>query len=156
MIDSIGQAQNDLTAKSQGNLAQAGRSDSANVSSSAIAGTSDAEKNQALNWEPCKTCAARKYKDVSTDASVSFQNPTSVAPELAAQAVSAHEQEHVRNNAIEAEREGMTARSVVQIHTAVCPECGRIYVSGGTTTTYYSSKNSMVSDSTGLLVNTTA
>jgi len=50
----------------------------------------------------------------------------------------------------------MTARSEVQIHTAICPECGRIYVSGGTTTTYYSSKQSPVSDATGLLVNKTA
>jgi len=75
---------------------------------------------------------------------------------MAAGAVRAHEQEHVRNNASKAEREDMNARSVVQIHTAVCPECGRIYVSGGTTTTYYSSKQSQISDSTGLLVNKTA
>jgi hypothetical protein len=69
--------------------------------------------------------------------------------------VRAHEQEHVTNNAKKAEDEGMNARSVVQIHTAVCPECGRIYVSGGTTTTYFSSKQSQISDSTGLLVNKT-
>jgi hypothetical protein len=50
----------------------------------------------------------------------------------------------------------MNARSVVQIHTAICPECGRIYISGGTTTTYYSSKQQdQVSDDTGLLVNLT-
>ncbi len=34
----------------------------------------------------------------------------------------------------------MKATSFVQIHSAVCPECGKIYVSGGTTTTYYSPK----------------
>jgi hypothetical protein len=70
--------------------------------------------------------------------------------------VSAHEQEHVQHNALKADRENMNARSVVQIQTSVCPECGRIYVSGGTTTTYYSSKQSQVSDSTGLMVNKTA
>lgn len=88
----------------------------------------------------CKTCAERKYQDVSTDPSVSFQTPTSLAPGTEAAAVRAHEQEHVTHNAARAEREGMTARSTVVIHTDVCPECGRPFVSGGTTTTTYSSK----------------
>jgi hypothetical protein len=79
-----------------------------------------------------------------------------VSPDLAAEAVISHEQEHVSHNAQKADREGMTARSEVQIHTAICPECGRIYVSGGTTTTHYSSKQSAASDATGLLVNKTA
>jgi len=59
---------------------------------------------------------------------------------MAAAAVRAHEQEHVSNNAQEAEKQGQKAHSTVAIHTAVCPECARIYVSGGTTTTRYSSK----------------
>ena len=58
---------------------------------------------------------------------------------MAATAVRAHEQEHVSHNADSAERQGLKARSTVAIHTAVCPECGRIYVSGGTTTTTYTS-----------------
>jgi hypothetical protein len=34
----------------------------------------------------------------------------------------------------------MKATSTVQIHTAICPECGKAYVSGGTTTTTVSPK----------------
>jgi hypothetical protein len=71
---------------------------------------------------------------------VSFQSPTSVPPQLAASAVSAHEQEHVTHNALKAEQEGMKATSTVQIHTATCPECGKVYVSGGTTITTFSPK----------------
>ena len=59
---------------------------------------------------------------------------------MAASAVLAHEKEHVSHNAAQAEREGMKAHSVVAIHTAMCPECGKMYLSGGTTTTTYSSK----------------
>lgn len=102
--------------------------------------TSDLKKNQEIGPKQCKTCAARTYKDQSGDASVSFQTPTHVAPEMAASAVAAHEQEHVQNNAQKAQSEGMKATSFVQIRSSVCPECGRIYVSGGTTTTYYSKK----------------
>jgi hypothetical protein len=62
---------------------------------------------------------------------------------MATSAVLAHEKEHVTNNAAEAEREGMKAHSVVAIHSAMCPECGKLYVSGGTTTTTYTSKQSV-------------
>jgi hypothetical protein len=41
---------------------------------------------------------------------------------MAAQAVRAHEGEHVAHNALNAEKEGMTARSTVTIHTSDCPE----------------------------------
>lgn len=74
---------------------------------------------------------------------MSFQTPTSVPPQLAASAVSAHEQEHVLHNALRAEREGLKATSTVQIHTAACPECGKIYISGGTTVTTFSPKQSV-------------
>jgi hypothetical protein len=63
-----------------------------------------------------------------------------VPPELAATAVRAHEQEHVQHNALDAASKGLKATSTVSIHTAVCPECGKIYVSGGTTTTTYAPK----------------
>ncbi|MDR0975093.1 MAG: hypothetical protein LBL80_05325 [Ruminococcus sp.] len=88
----------------------------------------------------CQTCANREYVDGSNDSGVSFQSPTKVAPEAADSAVRAHENEHVTRNASKAEREGMTARSTVAIHTSICPECGRVFVSGGTTTTSYSPK----------------
>ncbi|OPY83092.1 MAG: hypothetical protein A4E65_00728 [Syntrophorhabdus sp. PtaU1.Bin153] len=35
----------------------------------------------------------------------------------------------------------MRATSTVVMHYAACPECGRIYVSGGTTTTYSQKKD---------------
>ena len=41
---------------------------------------------------------------------------------MAASAVVAHQKEHVTNNAVKAEREGMKAHSVVTIHAAMCPE----------------------------------
>jgi hypothetical protein len=88
----------------------------------------------------CQTCANRKYQDGSDDPGVSFQTPTKVSSGAAVSAVRAHEQEHVTRNAAKADREGKTAHSTVAIHTAICPECGKSYVSGGTTTTTYSPK----------------
>jgi hypothetical protein len=120
-------------------------------------GTREVQKNQEIGPKECKTCKARKYKDQSSDASVSFQTPTHVSPDMAASAVATHEQEHVQNNEQKAQRDGMKATSFVQISTSVCPECGRIYVSGGTTTTYYSEKQKpQGEDGTGLFVNTKA
>ncbi len=90
--------------------------------------------------EPCQTCANRKYKDQSTDSSVSFQTPTHLSPSEAALAVAAHENEHVTNNREKAQQSGMTAHSTVTISYGVCPECGRIYVAGGKTTTTFTPK----------------
>jgi hypothetical protein len=59
---------------------------------------------------------------------------------MAAAAVAAHEQEHVRHNADKAASQGLKAYSMVQLQSSICPECGKIYVSGGTTTTFYSEK----------------
>ena len=66
---------------------------------------------------------------------------------MAASAVRAHEQEHVSNNSEEAEKKGMKAHSSVAIHTAVCSECGKSYVSGGTTTATYSPKEPSLTSS---------
>ncbi|MEW6586010.1 MAG: hypothetical protein AB1442_10430 [Nitrospirota bacterium] len=71
---------------------------------------------------------------------MSFQSPTRVSPEAAFAAVSSHEQEHVRNNAQEAEEKGMKASSTVTLSMSVCPECGKSYISGGKTSTVYTSK----------------
>lgn len=86
--------------------------------------------------EECQTCKERKYQDGSDDPGVSFKTPTGVDPELAASAVRGHEQEHVTRERAKAEREGreVLSQSVVY-HTGICPECGRVYVSGGETTT---------------------
>ncbi|MGN0305196.1 MAG: hypothetical protein ACI4D2_03470 [Lachnospiraceae bacterium] len=83
----------------------------------------------------CETCKNRKYQDGS-DENVSFKTPTRISPGSAASAVRAHEQEHV-SNAYEkaAKNNGKVLSANVAIHTAICPECGRSYVSGGTTST---------------------
>lgn len=88
----------------------------------------------------CQTCANRSYQDGSNDPGVSFKTPTKVAPGAAASAVRAHEAEHVSRNASKAESEGMNAHSTVSIHTAICPECGKTFVSGGTTRTTFTPK----------------
>ncbi len=94
--------------------------------------------------EECQTCKNRKYQDGS-DEMVSFKSPKHVSPESAASAVRAHEQEHVSNAYKKAaSKDGKVISAAVSIHTAVCPECGRTYVSGGTTHTqikYYNEDN---------------
>lgn len=89
----------------------------------------------------CQTCAQRKYQDGSDDMGVSFQTPTRLSPEEAGAAVRGHEQEHVTREQAKAKREGkeVVSQSVV-IHTSVCPECGKVYVSGGTTRTTTATK----------------
>ena len=76
---------------------------------------------------------------------VSFKSATHISPESAAAAVRAHEQEHVSNAYKKAAADnGKVISATVSIHTAVCPECGRTYVSGGTTHTqikYYNEDN---------------
>ncbi|MDR1135462.1 MAG: hypothetical protein LBL49_04690 [Clostridiales Family XIII bacterium] len=86
--------------------------------------------------QECQSCKSRRYKDVSDDPSVSFQSPTKLSDAEAGSAVRAHEQEHVSHEQAKAERENreVVSQNVV-IHYAVCPECGKIYVAGGTTTT---------------------
>lgn len=84
----------------------------------------------------CQTCAERKYQDGSDDMGVSFRTPAHIAPETAAATVRGHEMEHVARNQAKAAREGKEVVSQsVTLHTAICPECGKVYVSGGTTRT---------------------
>lgn len=85
--------------------------------------------------EECQTCKERKYQDGS-DENVSFKAAAHISPEAAGAAVRAHEGEHVSNAYKEAaENGGKVVNASVMIHTAICPECGRTYVSGGTTST---------------------
>ena len=91
---------------------------------------------QVMEEAECQTCKERKYQDGSNDPGVSFKTPTKVAPEQAAAAVRGHEQEHVVREQAKAQREGREIVSQsVTYHTAICPECGSVYVSGGTTRT---------------------
>ena len=70
----------------------------------------------------CQTCKERKYQDGSNDPGVSFKTPASM--------------EHVVREQAKAQREGRAVISqTVTIHTGICPECGSVYVSGGTTRT---------------------
>ena len=91
---------------------------------------------QVMNETKCQACARRKYQDGSDDPGVSFKTPTKMNPEQAAAAVRGHEQEHVVREQAKAERENRKVVSQsVTIHTDICPECGRVYVSGGVTRT---------------------
>ena len=90
----------------------------------------------------CQTCASRKYVDQSDDPSVSFQTPTKINPNMAMSAVASHENEHVRNEQSKAQRQDREIISqTVTLHYDSCPECGRQYVSGGTTRTMSISKS---------------
>ena len=85
--------------------------------------------------EKCETCEKRKYQDGS-DENVSFKAASHISPEAAAGRVRAHEGEHVANAFTKAkEKGGKVLSASVRIKTAVCPECGKNYVSGGTTST---------------------
>ena len=89
----------------------------------------------------CQTCERRKYQDGSDDMGVSFQTPTHISPEEAPAAVRGHEMEHVYRNQAKAEREGREVISQdVTLNTSVCPECGKVYVSGGNTRTVTAAK----------------
>ncbi len=88
----------------------------------------------------CQTCKNRKYKDGSDDPGVSFKTPTRIRPERAASAIRSHELEHVSHAKAKAQREDQKILSQsVTYHTAICPECGRVYMAGGTTRTVFQS-----------------
>jgi hypothetical protein len=97
---------------------------------------------KAAGLEECTACASRRYVDGSNDPSVSFKTPQNISPEASFSEVSAHEQEHVSNERANAHKEGkeIVSQSVV-LRTSICPECGRSYISGGTTTTVTKGSN---------------
>ena len=81
---------------------------------------------------------------------VSFKSAAHISPEASGARVRAHEQEHVVN-AYEkaAEKGGKVISCGVSLSTAICPECGRSYVSGGVTRTaiaYPNEKNHYTKD----------
>ena len=83
----------------------------------------------------CETCKNRKYQDGS-DENVSFKAAAHISPEASGARVRGHEQEHVANAYKKAaEGNGKVIQASVSLKTAICPECGRSYVSGGTTST---------------------
>ena len=92
----------------------------------------------------CETCKNRKYQDGS-DEMVSYKAAAHISPDAAASKVRSHEQEHVSNAYKKAsQNNGKVVACNVSIRTDVCPECGRTYVSGGTTATqirYFNEEN---------------
>ena len=103
-----------------------------------VDGARDAESSSKTNrnGKECQTCKNRKYVDGSNDGNVSFKTPTHISPNNAAAAVMGHEQEHVANARAEGSQANKELVSVsVTLQTETCPECGRVYVSGGVTHT---------------------
>lgn len=89
----------------------------------------------------CTTCANRTYVDGSNDPGVSFKTPGKISPEASAGTVMSHELEHVANERADAQSEGREIVSQsVTLSSAICPECGVSYVSGGETKTVSKSK----------------
>ena len=85
----------------------------------------------------CLTCSTRLYQDDSTDGGVSFQSPTHISPGAAPAMVRTHEMEHQMRDRMAAEMEGRdVVFQYIQLHTSLCPECNRVYVSGGQSTTH--------------------
>lgn len=98
----------------------------------------DNEKKPGRRSTPaeCETCKKRKYQDGSDESNVSFKSAAHISPNEAGTAVRAHENMHVQNAYKKAaQKNGKVLSATVAIHTAICPECGRTYVSGGVTRT---------------------
>lgn len=93
----------------------------------------------------CETCKNRKYQDGSDEGDVSFKAAAHIDPKASAARVMSHEREHVSNAYKKAaEHNGKVMACNVTLKTAVCPECGRTYVAGGTTATqikYFNEEN---------------
>lgn len=110
-----------------------------------VYGTTEYGKNMSVAEEKalkrsgaveCETCANRKYQDGSDEMDVSFKAPGHISPQASAATVMAHEQQHVSNAYSKAgENNGKVVSASVTLHTSICPECGRSYVSGGVTNT---------------------
>lgn len=108
-----------------------------------IPGDPDSVKKpgRASSPKECKTCKERKYQDGSNE-NVSFKSAQHISPTSAGARVRAHEGEHVANAYNKAQEDGgKVIQASVSIQTAICPECGRTYVSGGTTHTKISYPN---------------
>ena len=122
-----------------------GNAESSGTGNVAVKDNSDISKKNESAPHECETCKHRKYQDDSNEGNVSFQSAAHIAPQAAAAVVRSHEGEHVFNAYHEASQQNAkVVNASVSIHTSVCPECGRTYVSGGTTNTqikYYNESN---------------
>jgi hypothetical protein len=114
----------------------------------AVAGPDDAKSARQIGAVECQTCKSRKYQDGSNDPGVSFKTPGHIDPGSSHSVVRGHEQEHVSNERAKAlsEDRKIVSQSVT-LFTSVCPECGRVYVSGGVTRTVTASTEKNAQDS---------
>jgi hypothetical protein len=129
-------------AKNQGGAASLQRnqlSDRNPGQGTSVGTSSSAPKTASIQ---CQTCKSRKYQDGSDDPGVSFKSAAHIDPGNSSAVVMSHEQEHVRNETVKAsgEKKEIISQSVT-LETSVCPECGRVYTSGGKTRTVTRSKN---------------
>ncbi|MGE5633565.1 MAG: hypothetical protein ACM3TR_21100 [Caulobacteraceae bacterium] len=119
-----------------GAVQKAPEADNAGGQTPTVGNNEEAKLMKRLGLMECSTCRNRKYVDGSSDPGVSFKAPAHVSPESSGTAVMAHEQEHVSREGSKAKSEArVVVAQSVQIYTDVCPECGRVYTSGGKTTT---------------------
>lgn len=101
----------------------------------------EALEGQKVGKGECQTCKNRKYVDGSNENNVSFKAPGHIDPGSSAATVMAHEREHVSNAVAEGSQKNKQLVSVsVSLQTSICPECGRVYVSGGETQTAIKTK----------------
>ncbi len=101
----------------------------------------ETEKTKKDKDYQCKTCENRVYQDESGDTGVSFQSARHISASNAAFAVNSHENEHYTRESAKAEEEGkVVLKNDVKIFFSKCPECGKIYASGGETNTIVASK----------------
>ena len=125
-----------------GNASQEAVSALAADGKNAVEGLGADGAQKALEDGQCETCEKRKYQDGSDDMGVSFKSPTQVDPDMASAAVRGHENEHVVRERAKAEQEGRkVVNQSVTLHTDICPECGKVYTSGGETRTTSVEKN---------------
>lgn len=129
---------------SAANAAQASMSGTASVAAgkAEVSGagrtpeTADMQMLKRTGQIECQTCKSRTYQDGSNDMGVSFKTPGHIDPAVSGAVVRSHEQEHVTNERAHANMKGRRVVSQsVTLSTSVCSECGRSYVSGGTTRT---------------------
>lgn len=109
------------------------------------------ETAAAEETQECQTCKNRKYVDGSSDPSVSYQTPQKISPDQAAGRVRAHEREHVSNEQEKAQKEDRKVVSqTVSLSTSICPECNKIYISGGVTRTITKNDTEPVAQNEGV------
>ncbi|MBR6637298.1 MAG: hypothetical protein IKK96_00405 [Lachnospiraceae bacterium] len=134
-INGIGYGMYMMPAQSMGYDAVVGARGTESAGKTGVDATGMGGKGVSASGE-CQTCKNRKYVDGSNEGNVSFKTPAHISPENSAAAVRSHEQEHVANARAKGSKENAELVSAnVRLHTSVCPECGRAYVSGGVTTT---------------------